>query len=137
MTRTPDPELGVPHLDSRSRWTDIFCIAAYCYCFLVFGLQVNLLGPTARELAASLQVVEADLGVIFTLNGFISIIGAVPAGWAVDKLPGHVVLTVSLAAEVRVLQGSAMPTGHTGVCSSSAYEVHTGHSMLPTIAVVV
>jgi predicted MFS family arabinose efflux permease len=84
----------------RSRLVDNLCIAAYCWSFLVFGLQVALLGPTSSEVAQSLGVLEADLGVVYTVNGFISIIGAIPSGWAIDKLPGHVVLAMSLALEV-------------------------------------
>ncbi|KAF8055830.1 hypothetical protein HT031_006605 [Scenedesmus sp. PABB004] len=74
-------------------------VAAYGFSFLVFGVQVNLLGPTASALAARVGVVEADLGVIFTVNGAASIVGALPSGWLVDRLPGHAVLGAALAME--------------------------------------
>jgi MFS family permease len=76
------------------------CIIAYSFSFLVFGLQVNLLGPTAAVLAAKIGVVEADLGFIFTINGLASIIGALPSGWLVDKLPGHAVYAAAHAFQV-------------------------------------
>ncbi|KAF6265167.1 hypothetical protein COO60DRAFT_1118639 [Scenedesmus sp. NREL 46B-D3] len=72
-------------------------VIAYSFSFLVFGLQVNLLGPTAAVLAAKIGVVEADLGFIFTVNGLASIIGALPSGWLVDKLPGHAVYAAAHA----------------------------------------
>uniref|UniRef100_A0A383VLH6 Major facilitator superfamily (MFS) profile domain-containing protein n=1 Tax=Tetradesmus obliquus TaxID=3088 RepID=A0A383VLH6_TETOB len=75
----------------------ICCICAYSFSFLVFGLQVNLLGPTAAVLAAKIGVVEADLGFIFTITGLASIIGALPSGWLVDKLPGHAVYAAAHA----------------------------------------
>jgi MFS family permease len=78
----------------------ICSIVAYSFSFLVFGLQVNLLGPTAAVLAAKIGVVEADLGFIFTINGFASIIGALPSGWLVDKLPGHAVYAAAHAFQV-------------------------------------
>jgi MFS family permease len=83
----------------------ICCIAAYSFSFLVFGLQVNLLGPTAAVLAAKIGVVEADLGFIFTINGLASIIGALPSGWLVDKLPGHAVYAAAHAFQVGLLAG--------------------------------
>jgi hypothetical protein len=42
-------------------WLRTASILAYSYSFLVFGLEVNLLGPTAIDLAARAGVVEADL----------------------------------------------------------------------------
>lgn len=78
-------------------------VLAYGYSFLVFGLQVNLLGPTASVQAARLGVAEADLGLIFTVNGLASIIGAVPSGWLVDKLPGHAVYAAAMAFQVKIL----------------------------------
>lgn len=75
-------------------------IVAYSYSFLVFGLQVNLLGPTASVQASRLGVTEADLGLIFTVNGLASIIGALPSGWLVDKLPGHLIYAAAMAFQV-------------------------------------
>ena len=66
----------------------------------VTSLHVNLLGPTASVLAARLGVSEADLGLVFTLNGFASILGGLPAGWLVDRLPGHAVLACALSFQV-------------------------------------
>eukprot|EP00879_Flechtneria_rotunda_P004360 GHRR01004611.1.p1 GENE.GHRR01004611.1~~GHRR01004611.1.p1 ORF type:complete len:484 (+),score=180.38 GHRR01004611.1:284-1735(+) len=80
-------------------WVTLCNIAAYSFSFLVFGMQVNLLGPTASVLATRVGVIEPDLGVIFTINGLASIIGALPSGWLVDKLPGHAVLASALAFE--------------------------------------
>eukprot|EP00878_Enallax_costatus_P009486 GHUV01009912.1.p1 GENE.GHUV01009912.1~~GHUV01009912.1.p1 ORF type:complete len:478 (+),score=131.75 GHUV01009912.1:2037-3470(+) len=75
---------------------EVGSVLAYGYSFLVFGLQVNLLGPTASIQASRLGVTEADLGLIFTVNGLASIIGAVPSGWLVDKLPGHAVYAAAM-----------------------------------------
>jgi predicted MFS family arabinose efflux permease len=47
-------------------------------------------------------VVEADLGIIFTINGLASIVGAMPSGYLIDKMPGHLVLAAALALEVGV-----------------------------------
>lgn len=85
----------------HSSWYTWACVLAYSYSFIAFGLQVNLLGPTASVLARKLGVVEADLGVIFTINGLASILGAMPSGYLVDKMPGHLVLAAALAFEVR------------------------------------
>ena len=109
----------------RSNLVDNLCIAAYCWSFLVFGLQVALLGPTSSEVAQSLGVLEADLGIVYTVNGFISIIGAVPSGWAIDKLPGHMVLAVSLALEVR--RGVSWQMPYVG---SSSGCTHDGEPLL-------
>lgn len=84
----------------HSSWYTWACVLAYSYSFIAFGLQVNLLGPTASVLARKLGVVEADLGVIFTINGLASILGAMPSGYLVDKMPGHLVLAAALAFEV-------------------------------------
>lgn len=84
-------------------------VVGYCFAFFMFGLQVNLLGPTATVLAHKLGVVEPDLGVIFTINGLTSIIGAMPSGSLIDKLPGHAVLAAALAFEVGV-GGGHWPT---------------------------
>lgn len=86
-----------------SSWYTWCCVLAYAYSFVAFGLQVNLLGPTVSVLARKLNVVEADLGVIFTINGLASIVGAMPSGYLIDKMPGHLVLAAALAFEVRDL----------------------------------
>eukprot|EP00775_Hariotina_reticulata_P008475 gene8475-8658_t len=62
-------------------------------------MQVNLLGPTASVVAQQVGVVEADLGLVFTVNGIASIVGGLPSGWVVDRLPGHAVLAAALAFE--------------------------------------
>jgi MFS superfamily sulfate permease-like transporter len=56
------------------------CIVAYSIAFFVFGMQVNMLGPTASVVAQQVGVVEADLGIVFTVNGIASIIGGLPSG---------------------------------------------------------
>ena len=89
-----------PSPSSSRAWVTWASVAAYAYSFVSFGLQVNLLGPTVSVLARKLGVVEADLGVIFTINGLASILGAVPSGYLVDKMPGHLVLAAALAFEV-------------------------------------
>jgi len=88
------------HAMKRSSWVTWACVLAYSYSFVAFGLQVNLLGPTVSVLARKLGVVEADLGIIFTINGLASIVGAMPSGYLIDKLPGHLVLAAALAFEV-------------------------------------
>lgn len=85
---------------SRSGWVTWCSVLAYAYSFVAFGLQVNLLGPTVSVLARKLGVVEADLGIIFTINGLASIVGAMPSGYLIDKMPGHLVLAAALALEV-------------------------------------
>lgn len=87
-------------ISSSSSWVTWCCVLGYSLSFAAFGLQVNLLGPTASVLARKLEVVEADLGIIFTINGFASIVGAMPSGYLTDKLPGHMVLAAALAFEV-------------------------------------
>lgn len=77
------------------------CIAAYGGSFLVFGISVNILGPTIKELAAQTGTSEPDLGgILFTLTGAASSLMAIPSGWLVDALPGHMVLALSMAAQV-------------------------------------
>jgi hypothetical protein len=42
-------------------WLRTVSIIAYSFSFLVFGLEVNLLGPSAIDLANQIGVEEADL----------------------------------------------------------------------------
>ncbi|GBF95370.1 MFS transporter [Raphidocelis subcapitata] len=85
--------------------------------FLVFGLEVNLLGPTAIDLAERIGVVEADLGVVFMVNGLISILGAAPSGWMTDHLPGHTLLGISLAIQAAGLAFVGRQTSLAGVAA--------------------
>ena len=86
---------------NAGRATALASIAAYGFCFFCFGMQVNMLGPSVDALAARAAVRVDDLGYVSTLTGFISIVGAVPSGWMVDRLPGHLVLAAMSVLEVR------------------------------------
>jgi len=83
-------------------WYRLLCILAYCSSFVAFGLELNIVGPTLHDLASRTQLSEADLGIIFTVTGLLSSLGAIPAGWLVDRLPGHMVLAGSLMFQVCV-----------------------------------
>jgi hypothetical protein len=50
------------------RATALLSILAYSFSFAVFGLQVNLLGPSLSVVAQRVGRPEADLGIIFTLS---------------------------------------------------------------------
>lgn len=115
-------------MQSRS-WYTWCSVLAYAYSFIAFGLQVNLLGPTVSVLARKLDVVEADLGIIFTINGLASIVGAMPSGYLIDKMPGHLVLAAALAFEVGILQRSDC---YSSWCFMSCYpETSPQQSLLP------
>jgi predicted MFS family arabinose efflux permease len=76
-------------------------------------------------LARKLGVVEADLGVIFTINGLASIVGAVPSGYLIDKMPGHLVLAAALAFEVGSSAGRVCGRAH--FCAERDYPSSEGH----------
>ncbi|KXZ48627.1 hypothetical protein GPECTOR_26g530 [Gonium pectorale] len=71
----------------------------YCVSSLVLGIELNIVGPTAASLAAQVGVTEADLGGVVGLGGIGLLVGGIPAGWLLDRLPGHGVLASAAALQ--------------------------------------
>lgn len=75
-------------------------LVSYCFGFALFGCEVTVLGPTLTALARQVHVAEVDLSPLFTTLGLTTIIGGLPSGWLVDRVPGHVIIVVSLILQV-------------------------------------
>ncbi|GLC42553.1 hypothetical protein PLESTM_001350000 [Pleodorina starrii] len=71
----------------------------YCIASLVLGIELNIVGPTVDSLAAQVGVNESALGGVVGLGGIGLLVGGLPAGWLLDRLPGHAVLAGALALQ--------------------------------------
>ncbi|KAG2498357.1 hypothetical protein HYH03_003616 [Edaphochlamys debaryana] len=71
----------------------------YIIASLVLGIELNLLGPTVASIAQQLSTSEAALGPVVGLGGIGLLVGGIPAGWLLDRLPGHLVFATALALQ--------------------------------------
>ncbi|GIL77296.1 hypothetical protein Vretifemale_6767, partial [Volvox reticuliferus] len=71
----------------------------YCLASLILGIELNIVGPTVDSLAAQVGATEAALGGVVGLGGIGLLLGGLPAGWLLDRLPGHTVLTSALVLQ--------------------------------------
>jgi hypothetical protein len=94
----PPPGQASPRARPAHVWVSLI---AYCFGFALFGAEVTVLGPTLTALARQVNVGVEDLSPLFTTLGLTTIIGGLPSGWLVDRVPGHAIIVVSLVLQVR------------------------------------
>lgn len=85
-----------PAQESMSRARRTCTLALYFLSFMLFGCEVNVLGPTLTPLAHKLNVKSADLSPLFTALGIATVVGGIPSGWLVDRVPGHIIMPIAL-----------------------------------------
>jgi FHS family Na+ dependent glucose MFS transporter 1 len=72
--------------------------AGYYLAFVAFGLAVAALGPALPWLAEQTQSDLSQISVLFTASALGFLLGAPLGGRLFDFLPGHLLMTVSLAS---------------------------------------
>ena len=80
----------------------------YFAAFVSYGMVVALLGPTIPDLAVHTQSNLSQISILFTARSLGHIVGALYVARFYDRLPGHIVLGVSLL--VMGLMVALMPT---------------------------
>eukprot|EP00199_Chlamydomonas_sp_CCMP681_P000514 CAMPEP_0119101024 /NCGR_PEP_ID=MMETSP1180-20130426/156_1 /TAXON_ID=3052 ORGANISM="Chlamydomonas cf sp, Strain CCMP681" /NCGR_SAMPLE_ID=MMETSP1180 /ASSEMBLY_ACC=CAM_ASM_000741 /LENGTH=464 /DNA_ID=CAMNT_0007085039 /DNA_START=71 /DNA_END=1466 /DNA_ORIENTATION=- len=91
----PTSSLAVMQLAS----TRIALALAWCATSCVFGIQASILGPTASILASHLGCQESDLGPVIGMGGICTLLGGLPSGWLIDRVPGNRLLAVTLTLQ--------------------------------------
>jgi FHS family Na+ dependent glucose MFS transporter 1 len=76
----------------------IIVTAAYYLCFLVMGFSMTSLGPTLPALAQNTQSSLSAISILFTARALGSVIGSVWGGRIYDRLRGHGVMALMIAA---------------------------------------
>lgn len=99
MTGDPNNSRGTKRITST---------IGYFAAFVAYGMVVAILGPTIPSLADHTRSSLSEISILFTARSLGHIVGALYVARFYDRLPGHVVLGVSLL--VMGLMVALMPT---------------------------
>lgn len=94
---TPASALPSPQLSSKlsislakkRHGNEVVLILAWCFCSFVYGLLLSIVGPTAAVLATQTKSTPGDLAPVLGMGGICTIIGSIPSGALMDRLPGN------------------------------------------------
>lgn len=75
----------------------------YYAAFIILGLTSAVVGPTLPALAAHTQTELSQISLLFTVGALGYLLGSVASGRLYDRLPGHRVMALALAAIIGAL----------------------------------
>lgn len=76
----------------------VLATASYFASFVAMGISMSSLGPTLQGLAENTGSSLASIGILFTARALGSLIGSVWTGRVYDRMPGHGIMAVMIAA---------------------------------------